>query len=225
MTAPELVQSLKTAALRQFAATGESGLAVESVAEAAGTSFEEAKGAFSDRDSLLTALIIDAYNASGEAMEAADDPQAPAGSRLLAITRALREWSLANPAAFTLLYGSPIPGYHAPPETVPPASRTPAAIARILRKAMEDGSLREIPRPWPSPSLVTEDAIALFGGQPDAEHPDLIERGITLWSNLIGLLIFELFSRTHDSVTDQTAFFDYSIAVSAGMVGLTVEQV
>jgi hypothetical protein len=62
----------------------------------------------------------------------------------------------------------------------------------------------------------------LFGGQPGQPFEDLIERGIVLWSNLIGLLIFEIFGRTHDSVRDQAAFFDFAIAVAAEGVGLTV---
>ncbi|WP_020496678.1 TetR-like C-terminal domain-containing protein [Sciscionella marina] len=223
MTSDDLAQSIKAAALRLVEAAGAGGLDVESVAAADGRSSDEVGSVFGSVDELLTALIIDAYNASGEAMERADDPSARPGARMLAITRALREWSLANRAAFTLIYGSPIPGYHAPEDTVGPASRTPAAIARVLRSAMESGAMAQIPRPYPSPSLVTEESIALFGGEPDPGYEDLIERGVGFWSNLVGLLVFELFSRTHDSVTDQSAFFDYSIAAAVRGLGLTVE--
>ncbi|MEU4667449.1 hypothetical protein AB0F91_05615 [Amycolatopsis sp. NPDC023774] len=41
-------------------------------------------------------------------------------------------------------------------------------------------------------------------------------------SNLIGLLVFQVFSRMHDSVADQSAFFDYAVAVAAEAVGLAV---
>lgn len=43
-----------------------------------------------------------------------------------------------------------------------------------------------------------------------------------LWSSLIGLLVFQVFSRTHDSVRDEAAFFDYAVAVSAEGIGLVV---
>jgi hypothetical protein len=64
--------------------------------------------------------------------------------------------------------------------------------------------------------------VALFGGAPDAPFSDVIERGIVLWSNLVGLLVFQVFSRTHDSVRDESAFFDFAIAVAAEGIGLVV---
>ncbi|MEU5811668.1 hypothetical protein [Streptomyces sp. NPDC047718] len=57
---------------------------------------------------------------------------------------------------------------------------------------------------------------------PEAPFSDVIERGIVLWSNLIGLLVFQVFSRTHDSVKDEAAFFDYAVAVAAESIGLEV---
>jgi hypothetical protein len=142
----------------------------------------------------------------------------------LAAARALRAWSFAHQAEFALIYGSPVPGYHAPAETVPPASRTPAVLAGIISDGLRQGQLSPPPRPLPGLPLITEDAVALFGGLPQAPFTGLIERGIVLWSGLIGLLIFQVFSRTHDSVRDQDAFFDYAVAVIAESVGITVSS-
>ncbi|MCK7625388.1 TetR/AcrR family transcriptional regulator [Streptomyces sp. RS10V-4] len=217
---------LKAAARRLLEPLGAAGLTPETVAGAAGLTVPEAEAVFPDRDALLTALVIDAYNASGAAMEEADrdarEAGATAGARLLAVTRALRAWSFAHPGEFTLIYGSPVPGYHAPPETVPPASRTPGVLAGIVRAALEAGELTPPRRPVPGPPLLLPEAVELFGGLPEAPFADLIERGIVLWSNLIGLLVFQVFSRTHDSVRDESAFFDYAIAVAAEGIGLAV---
>ncbi|MEU3726000.1 TetR-like C-terminal domain-containing protein, partial [Streptomyces sp. NPDC031705] len=147
---------------------------------------------------------------------------ASAGARLLAATRALRRWSFENPAEFTLIYGSPVPGYHAPQDTVPPASRTPAVLAGIIRSALEAGELTPPRRTPPARQLLLPAAVEAFGGVPQAPFSDIIERGIVLWSNLIGLLVFQVFSRTHDSVGDEAAFFDYAIAVAAEGIGLEV---
>ncbi|GAA3119253.1 hypothetical protein GCM10020254_77870 [Streptomyces goshikiensis] len=81
------------------------------------------------------------------------------------------------------------------------------------------------PRPGgrcPGPPLLRPEAVALFGGVPDAPFSDLVERGIVLWSNLIGLLVFQVFSRTHDSVRDEAAYFDFAVAVAAESIGLEV---
>ncbi|MBI0297551.1 WHG domain-containing protein [Streptomyces sp. PRKS01-29] len=217
---------ITTAARQLLVKLGAAGLSPAAVARESGLSVSEVEAVFPHRDDLLTALLIDAYNDSGAAMEQADraarDAGASAGARLLAATRALRRWSFANPGEFTLVYGSPVPDYHAPQETVPPASRTPAVLAGIVRAALEAGELTAPRREVPGPPLLLPEAVQLFGGVPEAPFSDIIERGIVLWSGLVGLLVFQVFSRTHDSVRDEAAFFDYAVAVAAEGIGLVV---
>ncbi|MFB6821819.1 TetR-like C-terminal domain-containing protein [Streptomyces virginiae] len=217
---------IKDIARQQLVELGAAGLSLDAVARAGGLPLADVEAVFPHRDALLTALVIDAYDASGEAMEEADGAAAKAGAaggaRLLAVTRALRRWSFDNPGEFTLIYGSPVPGYHAPQDTVPAASRTPAVLAGIVRSALEAGELTPPRRPVPGPPLLRPEALQLFGGAPEAPFSDIVERGIVLWSNLIGLLVFQVFSRTHDSVRDEAAFFDYAIAVAAESIGLEV---
>ncbi|MFF4020924.1 TetR/AcrR family transcriptional regulator [Streptomyces sp. NPDC001843] len=217
---------IKTAARRLLEKLGAGGLSLDAVAREGGLAVADVEAVFPHRDDLLTALVVDAYNESASAMEQADraasDSGASAGARLLAVTRALRQWSFANPAEFTLIYGSPVPGYHAPQDTVPPASRTPAVLAAIVRSALAAGELNPPRRAVPGPPLLLPAAVELFGGVPEAPFSDIVERGIVLWSNLIGLLAFQVFSRTHDSVRDQSAFFDFAVAVAAEGIGLVV---
>ncbi|MCX4775704.1 TetR-like C-terminal domain-containing protein [Streptomyces sp. NBC_01264] len=205
---------------------GGGGLSLDSVAQDCGRTAAEVRALFPHRDDLLTALVIDAYDASGAAMERAHEEAvgvgAPAGVRLLAVTRALRRWSFGHPAEFTLIYGSPVPGYHAPQDTVLPASRTPGVLARIVGAALEGGELTPPRRTVPGPPLLLPAAVEAFGGLPPEPFSDVIERGIVLWSSLIGLLVFQVFSRTHDSVRDEAAFFDYAVAVAAESIGLVV---
>ncbi|MGW5344442.1 WHG domain-containing protein [Streptomyces sp. HUAS TT3] len=217
---------VKDAARRLLPELGAAGLSPDAVAGDGGFARTAVEAVFPHRDDLLTALVIDAYDTSGAAMEQADraaaDAGASAGARLLAVTRALRAWSFAHPGEFTLIYGSPVPGYHAPPDTVLPASRTPAVLAGIVRAALEAGELTPPRRALRGTPLLLPAAVELFGGVPEAPFSDVIERGIVLWSNLIGLLVFQVFSRTHDSVKDEAAFFDYAVAVAAESIGLEV---
>ncbi|MER7110093.1 TetR-like C-terminal domain-containing protein [Streptomyces sp. NPDC000229] len=218
--------AVKATARQLLVKLGAGGLTPDAVAQAGGLAVTDVEAVFPHRDDLLTALVIDAYNESGAAMEQADqaarDGGASAGARLLAVTRALRQWSFDNTAEFTLIYGSPIPDYHAPQDTVPPASRTPAVLAGIVRSALEAGELTAPRRAVAGPPLLLPEAVELFGGVPEAPFSDIIERGIVLWSSLIGLLVFQVFSRTHDSVRDESAFFDFAIAVAAEGIGLVV---
>src|SRR6266851_667455 len=89
---------------------------------------------FSSRDELLTRLIIDAYDSLGaaaEAREATVDRNDLAG-RFTAICEAVRAWALAHPNEYALIYGSPVPGYVAPADTVQPATRVTALLLRII---------------------------------------------------------------------------------------------
>lgn len=219
-------EAIKATARQLLVKLGAGGLSLDAVANGGGLAVAEVEAVFPHRDDLLTALVIDAYNDSAAAMERADQAAgsagAPAGARLLAATRALRAWSFANTGEFTLIYGSPVPDYHAPQDTVPPASRTPAVLAGIVRSALEAGELTPPRRVVPGPPLLRPEAVELFGGVPEAPFSDIVERGIVLWSSLIGLLVFQVFSRTHDSVRDESAYFDFAIAVAAEGIGLVV---
>ncbi|MFD7711347.1 TetR/AcrR family transcriptional regulator [Streptomyces sp. NPDC059785] len=218
--------AIKATARGLLGELGAARLSLEAVAEGAGLAVSDVAAVFPHRDDLLTALVIDAYDASGAAMEQADrkalDSGAPAGARLLAVTRALRRWSFDHPGEFALIYGSPVPEYHAPQQTIPAASRTPAALAAVVRAALEAGELTPPRRAVPGPPLLLPEAVQLFGGVPGEPFSDIIERGIVLWSSLVGLLVFQVFSRTHDSVRDESAFFDYAVAVAAESIGLAV---
>ena len=67
---------------------------------------------FASRDELLTRLIIDSYDRLGDSVEVADAAvrkRSDHAARWRAITRALRQWAIANPSEYALLFGTPVP--------------------------------------------------------------------------------------------------------------------
>jgi hypothetical protein len=145
-------------------------LTLEAVADELSMPVDQVRANFATTHDLLTALIIEAYNTSGAALEQADalaeQQGLTPGERLLAAARALRAWAAADLASFSLIYGSPVPGYQAPPETVPPASRTPAALARIAHAALVSGALEPPVRKLLGAPLIRDEAVAVFGQLP-----------------------------------------------------------
>ena len=63
-------------------------------------------------------------------------------ARFVAAGRAVRTWAVDNPHQYALLYGSPVPGYEAPQDTIGPASRATLALVGIVADAHRDGVLR-----------------------------------------------------------------------------------
>src|ERR1700743_2133251 len=124
----ELTREIKEEARRQLVATGADGLSLRAVARELGMVSSALYRYFPSRDDLLTALIIDAYDALGEVAETAIAATARPRARWPAARHAIRGWALAHPHEYALIYGSPVPGYRAPQATVGPASRVPLAF-------------------------------------------------------------------------------------------------
>src|SRR3569833_792767 len=70
---------------------------------------------YPSRDDLISELIREAYRSLADALTAG-----PAD--LAGLAHSLRSWALADPHRYLLLYDTPVPGYHAPPDTTALAS-------------------------------------------------------------------------------------------------------
>jgi AcrR family transcriptional regulator len=218
----ELSREITEIARRQLATEGAAGLSLRAVAREMGMVSSAIYRYFPSRDDLLTTLIIDGYNAVGEAVENAE-----AGcrrydypGRWLASCQAVRGWALAHPHEYALVYGSPVPGYRAPERTIGPASRAAAVFGKIVSDAQRGGAMAE-PGAWPpAPGSFAADAERLrdsvLAGVPD----DVAARTVAAWAGLFGLVSFELFGQFENVVTDRDAFFASAAASLGRLVGL-----
>ena len=130
----------------------------------------------------------------------------------------MRAWAKAHPAEYALLYGSPVPGYRAPPDTVPAATRVGAVLGRVLGDAARAGLLPEAA--GTSTGTVTADVADVLGGRHPALDDRVRARALLTWSALYGLVSFELFGHFTGSVADADAFFDDAVRDLAGLLGL-----
>jgi AcrR family transcriptional regulator len=176
---------------------------------------------YTSRDELLTALIIDAYDALGAAVEEADATidREDHLARWWAAASAIRQWARARPQEYGLVFGSPVPGYVAPQDTVLPAARVPLVLAAILRDAYEShaqggiGS-RDERGSGLDPSFTTS-AMPL-AGLPD----EVVAAGVRAWSELFGLISFEIFGHLKGSVLDGDRFFRIACERMAAELGI-----
>ena len=202
-----IVDELKAAARAQLAERGAAGLSVRHVARELGMSSSGVYRYFASRDELLTALIIDAYDALGDAVERAEAAvdRSDLFARWLAAATAVRMWAKANLQEYGLVYGSPVPGYVAPQDTVGPAARVPIVLAGILRDAYEARPKGAAPTTAHGSMLdaTLTNSAAPLEGLPD----DVITDGILAWVELFGAVTFELFGHLVGSVADPDAFF------------------
>ena len=216
-----VVADLKAAARRQVAEHGAASLSVRLVARDLGMSSSAVYRYFSSRDELLTSLIIDAYDDLGSAVESAESAvhRDQLEARLLAAGLAVRTWALANRHEYALVFGSPVPGYTAPDATIGPAIRVPSVLSGILRDAWEWGRLDGawVPRTAPFLGRDIQEPPSPLAGLPD----DVIVRGILAWTQIFGLVSFELFGHLVGSVDDGASFFEAACDAIARAIGIT----
>ncbi len=217
----QMVEEIKSVARRHLAAEG-ANLSLRAVARDLGMVSSAVYRYFASRDDLLTALILDGYNSLGQAVEEAEAvaPRRDLTARFLAAARGARDWALRHPAEYALLYGSPVPGYAAPQDTVLPATRVQAVLAAILRDGVEAGTVSSRPNERLPRSLRTELKQVLadprFAGVPEA----VLARGFTAWLHLFGVLSFELFGQLNNVIEERDTFFDYEMRAMVALVGL-----
>ncbi len=216
----ELTTEILASARRQLAEVGPTDLSLRAISRELEMSSSAIYRYFPSRDALLTALIIEAYDAIGDAVEVAAsavDRDDLAG-RWVAATRAARAWALDHPHQYALIYGSPVPGYVAPPDTIDPAGRVGLLLADILRDAHDTGRLLPVPvadvahaRP------MLHGPLALVFA--DIDEPRVVG-AISAWTTLFGTISFELFGHYEKIVVDRDAYFDEVMRRAGLLLGL-----
>lgn len=217
----EMIEQIKDTARQHLAADGPN-LSLRAVARDLGVVSSAVYRYFASRDELLTALILDGYTSMADSIESAESAVArrDLAGRWLALGRAARNWSLENPHEYALLYGSPVPGYAAPEDTIEPATRPVTLAMAILRDGVQRGVL-DVPADR-LPRAVRADCERIAGadgfvGVP----PTLMARAFTAWAQLFGTISFELFGRLTNAVTDYDAYFEHQLRVMSRHLGLS----
>lgn len=215
----ELVREITDVARRHLAAEGAAALSLRAVARDVGMVSSAVYRYFPSRDHLLTALIVDAYNDLGEAVETAEAAvdRGDVAGRFAAVGRAARTWARAHPHEYALIYGSPVPGYAAPEDTVGPAVRVATVLRDVLNDAWRDGVLRA-PTTMPRSAAAWADLHRLAGEFFDVPEA-LVTRGLLAWIQIFGGLNFELFGHLHNVITDYDAWFEELLAEMLAFVG------
>ncbi|HEY5437547.1 MAG TPA: TetR/AcrR family transcriptional regulator [Acidimicrobiales bacterium] len=215
------IDRIKATSRRLMAEKGAPGLSLREVAREMDVVSSALYRYFATRDDLLTALIVDAYNDLGAAAERAAQriPHDDARRQLHAAASAIRKWAKTNPNEYALLYGSPVPGYEAPPFTVEPAARVALVLGNIVAEAWRRHA-----------SEFTDDEArgnASMKGLLETRALDVVMPGVPervralslmVWSQIFGCISFELFGHYKGSVRNAGRFFNIVVDEAANLV-------
>ncbi|NJL92723.1 MAG: TetR/AcrR family transcriptional regulator [Anaerolineae bacterium] len=216
------LEEIKAVARQQMAASGTADLSLRAVARSMGLTAPALYRYYPNRDALVTALIVDAFNALADHLEAA---QAVAtgnfGERFMAVIAAYRGWALAHPVDFQLIYGNPIIGYEAPrEETVPAASRNLAILAELLAEGLAEGKVEQ-PR---VPAWFVQHLETLRGPGRQSAPIEALYLSVVGWMPLHGILMLELFNHLQPVVGQTDAFFAHTMCHLYTQMGLNLSE-
>ena len=218
----EQTRAILDRARAQLAEVGPAALSVRQIARDVGMVSSAVYRYFPSRDELLTALIVEAYDELGEAVEQADAGvrrRADLGRRFLAVCHAIHDWARANPHQYALLYGSPVPGYVAPDTTVTSAGRISGAFLRLAQESESAGDVPAVTLP-----VSPKERKALDGVRPALDTPvsdDRTVRWLMAWSTVFGHTSLELFGHMHRGILDYDAHFRQVTTQLAADLGIS----
>ncbi|MEI8411388.1 MULTISPECIES: TetR/AcrR family transcriptional regulator [unclassified Kribbella] len=214
----EMSQEIKAVARRHLATDG-ANLSLRAVARDLDIVASALYRYFPSRDALLTALIIDAYNALAAAATEADAavPRDDLRGRWLAVGRAVRAWALAHPAEYGLIYGAPVPDYAAPQDTVEPAAKVILLLVDIVTDGL--GRLKPI-KASPLTMPLRADLRRLIDERQGELLEERLDRVLVAWTHLFGVLNFEVFGRLDNMIAARAEYFDHHMTLMADLTGL-----
>jgi AcrR family transcriptional regulator len=98
---------------------------------------------FKDRDALVTALLVDAFNSFGQALEAGRNSCAADDhiGRFRALNKAYFNWGMKYPQRYTLLFGTPVQGYMLAAEVGPAAQSSFLVLQGVVGEAYTAGKI------------------------------------------------------------------------------------
>jgi AcrR family transcriptional regulator len=217
---------IKAQARSLMATEGTSSINLRAVARQMGIAPSALYRYFPSRDAILTALVKDAYDAVGEAVEQAtgNAPDDDTATAMLAAVHAFRRWALEHPQEYALIYGTPVPDYRAPAaETLEPAMRTNYVLLGQLVKACGRGLVTV-----PPPESVPEPVRALLRRLSDDEvkgalglAPEVWAIAMQFWLVLYGAINAEVFGHYPAPFGDDAGlFFDHTMRRALAVIGV-----
>ncbi len=190
---PNLQDAIKETAWKQIAQFGAPALSLRAIARELKITAPAIYNYFSDRDALVTALIIDAFTSFGDSQLQARDsvPAEDLDGRFRAIGVAYRKWAHAYPQRYQLIFGTPIPEYEAPIDKVFPSSaRSIMALFSVVESFRAAGKLTV--DTFPTVKKEYQVHFDLWRAQVGDLHPISHFVAMVIWARVHGIVSLEI---------------------------------
>jgi AcrR family transcriptional regulator len=215
---------IKAAARRLLVSGGTSAVGLRAVARELGLTPPALYRYFPSHEALLSALIAELYDELTTALmdlQSADE-EVDLGARLYLLANGLRDWALAHPAEFGLLFGTAVPDPDGDDH-----DQTPGHQAAMRFGALFKDLVAQIwhQQPFPHPADEQLGTVLVEQLRRESEHfhgmpAGAIYLSLNYWTRLYGLICMEIFGQLHWVLPDAGAYFEaqlYEIGQALGL--------
>ncbi|GAA1667376.1 TetR/AcrR family transcriptional regulator [Kribbella sp. NPDC056951] len=214
---------IKRAARRLLVSGGVAAIGLRAVAREVNLTAPALYRYFPSHEALLTELVADLYDELTTAlMELSCDGEGDLGAQLYLLANGLRDWALAHPAEFALLFGTTVPNPEADDHDDTPGHQAAMRFGALFKELVAQ-IWHAQPFPYPPDEVLGTKLVAQLSDEATAFHgmpPGAIYLGLTYWTRLYGLICMEVFGQLHWVLPDAAAYFEaqlYEIGLAMGL--------
>jgi AcrR family transcriptional regulator len=221
------IAEIKQTARRQISQNGAANLSLGAIARAMGLTPPALYRYFKNRNALVVALIVDAYDSMGKVMENAAQglPPQDYGAQFLALMRAYREWAIDYAEDYALMYSASTADVDMSEEQLEAfqraVMRSMGAMTRVLHTAHQAGQLIVPPQYDTPPPSVRQALLWMQSIFQDETIPlGILALALTTWLRADGLVWQELHGHLPKILFGDGDFYDMESRILAKRLGL-----
>jgi AcrR family transcriptional regulator len=202
---------------RQLVTEGAANLSLRAIARDLGMVSSAVYRYVASRDELLTLLLVDGYSDLADTVDRAREASRGWRDEVLAIAQAMRRWAVSNPASWSLLYGSPVPGYRAPAErTTGPGTRVIGALLTTIADGVASGDVRTSDFHAALASSPEFDEVRREFGFPGDDA--VLAKCFLAWAGIVGAISLEVFGQYGPDLAAPEVLFDTQVRLLIGVL-------
>jgi AcrR family transcriptional regulator len=210
------VSEIKETARRLLVNGGAPAISLRAIARDMGMTAPAIYRYFDSLDTLVIALIGDCFDEVRTEVEqvAAAHADADPATRIAVMARCFRLWSLAHPAEFALMFGSPVPDVIPFAAQCGPLNDAGARFGEAFLSVLGD-LYATTPFPAP-PQAVLDGPLGDAVGPYFATHGDrfplpVMYAFLSSWTSIYGLVAMEVFGHLQWAMTDVEPLFELEL--------------
>ncbi|GAA1605243.1 TetR/AcrR family transcriptional regulator [Kribbella hippodromi] len=218
------VAEIKAAARRLLVGGGTAAVGLRAVARELGLTPPALYRYFPSHEALLSALVADLYDELTTALLDLQnaDPDIDLGTRLYLLANGLRDWALAHPAEFGLLFGTAVPDPEGDCHDQTPGHRAAMRFGGLFKELVAAVWHQ---KPFPHPSEEQLGPVLVEQLRAESEHfrgmpAGAIYLSLNYWTRLYGLICMEVFGQLHWVLPDAAAYFEAQLFEIGEALGL-----